>query len=71
MKFIKIYNTDNTYNSLLNIDYIIKIKDSERVLSLKDKKNYVPIEYYINGIAEALISEKDLKEIMNDKKEGK
>lgn len=63
MDFLKIYNKDGSYNSLLNINYIIKIKDAERTKSLKDNKSYVPIEYYLNGIMDALITEKDYKKL--------
>lgn len=64
MKFIKIYNDDFTYNSLLNTRYIFKINDNNISLNLKNNEKYYQIEYYLGYRVEyAFITENDYLEL--------
>lgn len=63
MEFIKIYNEDGSYNSLLNVNFIAKIDDGVAVKQIKEKKFY-QIEYSLGyRFEEALIMEDDYKKL--------
>lgn len=63
MKFINIYNTDGTNNSLLNVDFIAKIDNGVPPVEIKNEKFY-QIEYFLgHRFEEAYIKEKDYLEL--------
>lgn len=63
MGFIKIYNEDGSYNSLLNVNFIAKIDDGVPFKDIKGKK-YYQIEYSLGyRFEEALIMEEDYKQL--------
>ena len=69
LKFIEIYNLDETYNGLLNVNYIIKIIGKHTPNNPKTKEKWIRIAYYMKDYYEAIIKENDYKELIGLKKE--
>ena len=69
LEFIEIYNLDGTYNSLLNINFIVKIKNSSITMNLNNNKKFYIIEYLDSN--EALIKEKDYLRLTGKNKQEK
>ena len=72
--FIKIYNSDGSYNSLLNANYIVRIYPVEIKCN---KQVYIKIDYLSNDCFEGYIRKEDYLKLLNEetkkndnKKEG-
>lgn len=72
--FIKNYNSDGSYNSLLNVNYIVRIYPIEIKVN---KQVYIKIDYLSNDCFEGYIKKEDYLKLIGEeikknenKKEG-